>query len=210
MAGMGLRATHNLPEVFAAVDAWAADVLQVAAPEAINKTIQQAQVAGLSKVNDIYRIGPRTIEKYVTVRLASTGHVEAVLTAKGFGFPLFLFNPRQIRGKGGGVEVTIKGRTFFFPHAFFKTQRGKIIAMKSGHVGVFARGAYAGKGTVVTTGERIGRFAFGRQRLPIQELFTFGPAEALSNPAVVDAMNVRVSEQLPKNLLNQIKRFARG
>lgn len=197
---MGLGITHNLDEVLDKIDAWADSVVNVAGPRALNRLIDQAQVAGLRKVNDIYRIGPRTFEKYARVALATTGELKASIIVKGSGFPLYLFNPRQVRGKGGGVRVQLKGRSVFIPHAF-------IAKMRSGHVGVFARGAYGGKGKNVPTGESFGKFQFGKKRYSINELFTFSAPGAFSNPDVTDAMNDRVFEQYGAVMNNEI-RFA--
>ncbi|MEO8755029.1 MAG: phage tail protein [Casimicrobiaceae bacterium] len=197
---MSLRATSNVDQVFDKLDAWASSIIDVAMPRAANKLIDQAQTAGFRKVNDIYRIGPRTFEKYARVQLAKDGDATASITVKGAGFPLYLFNPRQVRGKGGGVRVTLKGRTFLIPHAF-------IAKMKSGHVGVFARGAYGGKGKIVSTGETFGKFHFGKKRFSINELFTFSAPGAFSNPEVTKAMNDRVEEQYGK-VINAEIRFA--
>lgn len=197
---MGLKASHNLDEVLDAVDAWAGAAVEVAGPRTLNKLLDQAQVAGLRKISSIYQVGPRTMERYLTTKLASSGSLSATLVAKGAGFPLYLFSPRQVRGKKGGTRVRVKGRTFLIPHAF-------IARMRSGHVGVFARGAYGGKGKQDFTGERFGRFHFGKRRYSINELFTFGPPEALRNPEVTGAMNDRVEEQFGKVFEQEI-RFA--
>lgn len=208
MAGMGLRATHNLPEVLGAIDAWAEAILQVAAPRALNKVTDQAETAGLRKVASIYGIGPRTMEKYATVQYAKQGNLEAVISVKGTGFPLYLFNPRVVRGPsgrrgrrvGGGIAFTFKGRTIFVAHAF-------IARMKSGHIGVFARGGFSGKAKNDPTGETFGHFYFGKNRYSINELFTQSAPGAFSNPDVTQAMNDRAEQQLPIVLAQEI-RFA--
>lgn len=200
---MALRILTNVDEVFDKLDGWAGMVQGLALPRAANKLIDQAQTAGFRKVNDIYRIGPRTFEKYARVALASNGNPTASITVKGAGFPLYLFNPRQVRGKGGGVRVTLKGRTFLIPHAF-------IARMKSGHVGIFARGAYGGKGKQSFTGEAFGRFQFGKRRYSINELFTFSAPGAFSHPEVTQAMNDRVEEQYGKVINAEIRFASRG
>lgn len=190
-----IRATTNVDEVIAKLDDWTATVVQVATTRAVNALIRQARTAGLRRINDIYRIGPRTFEKYATVSLADQGRFEASISVKGKGLPLYLFQPRTVgkpgrRGrKGGGVSVNLKGRRFLIPHAF-------IARMRTGHVGVFARGAYGGKSDKFEgTGEKFGRFQFGRNRLSINELFTFSAPGAFSNPDVTEAMEDRVNEQ---------------
>lgn len=197
---MRISARANLPEVFAALDTWVADVTKVAAPRALNKLRDQAETAGLRKLASIYGIGPRTMEKYISTTIAKPGDSQCSIISRGRGFPLMLFNPRVVRGKGGGVSVQVKsGKRFLIPHAFIAT-------MKSGHQGVFARGSYGGKGDVVKAGT-FGRFVFGKRRVPISELFTLTPAGAFSNPDVTAAMTDRVAAQLPIVLAQEI-RFA--
>lgn len=209
-AGVRLKASSNIDECFAQIDGWVSDVANVAMPRAVNKLMDQAEVAGERKIAQVYRISSRDVRNYVAIKYARNGEPEAVLTVKGAAFPLSLFKPRQIKGRltrrkggfrqGGGVQVQVKGRTILIDHAFLAT-------MKSGHRGVFARGAYGGKGKIVATGQRFGRFQFGKKRFSINELFTFGAPEAFRNPEVVDAMNDRVEEQAPKVIAQEV-RFA--
>jgi len=198
--GLQVIATSNKADVLARLDAFAVDVVRVASTRTVNKLADQAQTVGVRTMSRIYGLPVRTLGKYVNVRLAPSGQFVATIEAKGAGFPLYLFNPKQVRGKGGGVRVTLKGRTFLIPHAFIKQTR-------SGHVGIFARGSYGGKGRNVSTGERFGRFQFGRRRFSINELYTFGAPGAFSNPEVTDAMNERVAEQGDKVFAQEI-RFA--
>lgn len=167
-------------------------------PRAINTLRDQAQVAGLRVVSDEYDVGPRTMEKYVSVTFATPGELEATINVKGRGFPFEVFNPRQTRA---GVTVTIKGKRVLVPHAFMVERFGS-------HV--FARGGYGGKGGVLPTGEAFGRFTFGKRRLPIHELFTFGPVEAFSNPDVTTAMQDRIDEQASAVIAREIKAVVRG
>lgn len=193
---MRLAVRSNIDQVFGELDRYVDQVETVAVPRALNKLGQQAQTAGFRKVSEIYGIGPRTMEKYATLKFATAQSLEVELTVRGKGFPIYTFSPRQTRG---GVSVLIKGRRFIIPHTF-------IARMPSGHVGVFARGAYGGKSTkrIVLTGEEFGRFAFARRRLPINELYTMSPPDAASNPDVTDAMDERVQEQAAKVLQQEI------
>jgi hypothetical protein len=191
----------NPDQAFTALDQFAARVQAIAVPRALNKLADQAQTAGLRAVNSIYKIGPRTMEKYVATTYAFPNKLEATLTAKGAGFPLYVFDPRQTRT---GVSVSLKGRRVIIPHAFIAT-------MPNGHVGVFARGAYGGKSNkrqLKATGAGFGRFTFGRGRLPINELYTLSPPDAFGNSDVTKAMDDRVEEQAAKVLQQEI-RFVR-
>lgn len=200
---MGVRASlrTNADKVFADLDAYAQAIHEVAAPRAANKLAEQAQTAGLREINRVYSIGPRVMERYVTTKLAGNGVFKATLTAIGRGFPVYVFKARQTKA---GVTAQIKGRRVLFKHAF-------IAQMPNGHVGVFARGGYGGKGSGFRgTGEAQGRFKFGRGRLPIQELYTLSPPDAFGNPDVVQAMQDRVQEQAPKVLSQEIRFATRG
>lgn len=172
----------------------------------VNRLTEQAQVAGLREISRTYGVGPRSFERYVTTRLAREDEAEASISAKGIGLPVYLFEPRPT---SKGVSVRIKGRRFVIPHSF-------VARMTSGRIGVFARGVYGGRGAGGRlTGETFGRFAYirgsrkvsgtrrdgkgaKRSGLPINELYTFAPADALANQAVVAAMSDRVAEQLDK------------
>lgn len=200
-ARLRLKVRTNLDEVLGDLDRYVQTISAKAVPRALNKLADQARTAGLRAVNDEYQIGPRAFEKYVVAKLASTLDLEASLTVKGLGLPLHLFDPRQTKA---GVSVRIKRRRVIIPHAF-------LARMKSGRVGVFARGAYGGKsGKLKPSGKRFGRFLFGRGRLPINELFTFGPAEAFGSEKVSEAMAKRIEEQQSKVLAQEIRAAAQG
>lgn len=178
-----------------------------------NKLIERAKTSGLREIDRIYGIGPRAFEKYVEVRLATEGEFEVSIRVTGKQLPLYHFDPRPTKK---GVSVKIKGRRVLIPHAF-------MARMRSGHVGVFARGAYGGKGVrgERLSGEAFGRFKFARgsQRvrglrpkgkgsrrsgLPVNELYTFTPSEALTNEQVEDAMFKRVQDDLPKVMRQEL------
>lgn len=198
---MGLRARTNEDQVFADMDAFVARAQSIAMPRAINKLADQAQVAGFRAINDIYKIGPRTMEKYARIELAGPNKLEATINVKGAGFPLYAFQPRQTRQ---GVSVLIKGKRVLILHAFIAT-------LPNGHTGVFARGAYGGKSrhNIAATGHGSSGFVFGRGRLPINELYTLSPPDAFGNPEVTQAMNDRVEEQAAKVIAQEI-RFIRS
>lgn len=208
---MGLAVRHNLDECFGQLEQAFDDVSSIAMPRALNALRDQAQTAGLRKLADIYDIGPRTMDQYVSVTFATSTDLEAMISVKGRGFPLAVFKPTQT---ALGVAVTIKGKRVVIPHTF-------IAKTASGHVGVFARGAYGGNGFGATT-DSFGRFRFGRghrvkrnnkwgsTELPISELYSFGPVEAFSNNEVTTAMQDRVDEQAAAVISKNIKSAVRG
>jgi hypothetical protein len=192
-----LAVRSNQAQFEADLDEWGAAV-QVAVPRALAKLADQAETAGTRKAAEVYSMPVRTIANYWTVQPPTTAdEFEASVNAKGAGFPLSAFSPRQTQK---GVSVSVKGRRFLIPHAFIAT-------MGSGHQGVFARGRYGGGGALVRTGESFGRFDFGKARLPINELYTFAPPDTLDNEEVRAAMEDRVQEQTPKVIAQEL-RFA--
>jgi hypothetical protein len=206
---VGLKLSHNGPEVVDAVQEWAQAIVEVAAPRAANALRDQAKTVGLREIARIYGIPVRRFEKYVEIGVAIRGDPTAYMRVKGRGLPLMLFKPRVIRGRGGGVQFTVKGRTHFIPTAFIA--RIKNASPRDPEAqekkGVFARGAYGGKGKQEYTGRRFGKFQFGRRRLVINELFTFSRADAFANDDVQRVMEDRLKEQTSKVLSAQI-RFA--
>lgn len=216
MTGIGARLRTNEAEVFRDIDRFVDQAQRVAVPRALKRLADMAETEGLRKISEIYGLGPRKFRAggYLSRKIATATELAETITVKGKGLPLydFIVGPK-LPGKGNrrAVRVRVKGRTITLPHAFIAT-------MPSGHVGVFARGAYGGRGVLVAT-SALGRFTFGRGRrkrradrqwteLPINELFTFGPAEAFSNPIVRDAMRARVDDAMPGVMLQQF-RFAR-
>lgn len=189
---MKLRAKHNLDEVFGQLDD-VADQIMVATVRTVNKLADQAQTAGFRKIADVYKIGPRTMDQYARTKLAGIEDLEATITVKGRGFPMSVFQPLRT---GKGISVLIKGKRVLIPHAFFIPRAG---------ARVFARGGYGGKGARKPTGESFGPFQFNRSRLPINQLFTFAPPDAFSNPDVVETMNDRVEAQAKAVLTHEIK-----
>lgn len=192
---MQLAVTTNIDQVFAQMDRFVEQAQAVAVPRALNKLRDQAQTAGLRRISEIYRIGPRKMEKYLSVKVAAGREFEASIIVRGAGFPLYEFSPRQTRA---GVSVLVKGRRVVVPHAF-------IGSMPSGHIGVFARGSYGSRSRkFVATGQSFGRFRFSKTRLSINELYTMSPAATFSNGEVTDAMHDRMRAQAASVLAREI------
>ena len=195
---MRMTSRDNLAQVMQDIDQFARSITAVAAPRALNVLRDQAQTAGLREIARVYEIGPRTMEKYVTVKPATGADLQAEIAVKGAGFPMRIFKPVRT---DKGVRVTIKGRTFVVPHSF-------VIAKFGGHV--YARGSYGGKYGGQASGESFGRFLFNRSRLPISKLLSFAPPDTLNNRSVQDAMDAKVEEQAGKTLAREIAAARRG
>ena len=210
-AAMRLTAKTDVTQPERDLDSFIDRVRRVAVPRALNELAPAAQTAGFRKINAIYQIGPSVMAGYATIKLADAGDFEASINVRGKGFPLSVFAPLQTKA---GVTVRVKGKRVLIPGAFLAT-------MANGHRGVFARGAYGGKGVRVPSGKSFGRFRFGyskritkprtaRTELSINELYTFAPPDAFDNEQVVEAMNDRVAELAPAQLRRQIAAVRRG
>lgn len=213
MAGAALRLRTNKDEVFRDLDAFVAEAKTRAGARTLNVLEGQAQVAGFRVISDRYGIGPRVLEKYATTRLATPANLEATISVKGRGFPLAEFRPIPTPA---GVSAFVKGRRHLYPGTFMAT-------MPNGHRGVFARGAYGGKGaTAIRETGRIGNFVLGRGKrvrkankwgvteLPVNELYSSSPADMFADQDVVDAMLDRVEEQAPIVMRREIAAIKRG
>lgn len=193
---MRITTKSNSDEVLGKIDQFAELVSTIVAARAANKLSDQAQTAGFRKVNELYDVGPRKMEKYASARIATPSTPSSAIIVKGKGFPLSAFRPRQT---SQGVSVSIKGRRALIRHAFIAT-------MPSGHTGVFARGKYGARFQFGVGTRHVKRHGKSTE-LPIAELFSFAPADAFSNPDVIAAMDARVTEQGPKVFAQEL-RFA--
>lgn len=221
--GIALRTKTNLEDVLRQLDGWASDVAGVAMTVAINKLGEQAKVAGLRAIRKRYGLTIAEISPYFDFVEAARKPLAYTIVAKGKGFPLSLFKPRIVKGRGGGVSVVLVGRRVLIPHAFiFGGQvfaRGTYNASASGS-GTTGRRAgkrrkagireRTGRSAFEATGERLGRFAFGRHRFPITLLRTTTPPSVLTNEEIVEVMSARIAEQAPTVLRNALKFAARG
>jgi hypothetical protein len=198
---MRLKITDNLAKVEADLDAWAAGIKDAAVPRALNTLRDQAKTAGFRQVAQVYQISAKTLDGYTTLKAANAGDPQAAIVVKGKGFPLSVFKPIKVAGRGGGVSVLIKGKRILIPHAFMIPKAGQ-------HV--FARGSYGGKYGGSPTGQAFGRYTFTKQRLPIGELYSFAPPDCLSNASVREAMDDRVTQQAADVLARSISAARRG
>ena len=208
--------TTNIEEVFKAFEAFEASIYRRVAPRSANRLIRMADVAGRRKISELYKISSRKIagDRFMEIRDATESELRAIVQSVGAGLPLILFNPRpgQVAKKGRkpgtGVTVTIMGRNVFIPHAFI--QKMPTGSNQAGKLHVMARGSYGGKGLGRASGKVFGRFVFGIDRLPINVLYTFGMAETLANPQVIDAMIDRVEEATPSVIKRELAAAGRG
>lgn len=192
---MRLKATVDTRRGDAQLDALQRRIVEVAIPRALRTLAEQAQTAGFREVNALYRVSPRTMEGYATLIVEEAA---AEIRVKGKGFPLSLFNPVQTRL---GVVVTLKGKRTLLEHTFMPA--------RFGGRRVFGRGRY-GRTFQFERGRRSKRSDGQWTELPINQLYTFGPADAFGNRSVTRAMDERIDEQAPKVLARELAAVKRG
>ena len=205
-----VKVTTNADEVLAALAEKIASITKVAVPRALNRLLDQAQVAGVRVATEKFDVTRANMFKYGRFKYsrANSGDPSAELLITGASFPLWIFPHRQTRT---GVQVTLHKKPFLFPHAFQIKSRGRK---------VYARGSYSATGSTeafdgregalfVPTGEAFWRFKFGRHRFPLSIVRTMSPPGVFAHEDINEAMLARVEEQAAKVMAQEI-RYARS
>lgn len=165
-----------------------------AAARALNRVAAQARTEVSRKVKESHGYSSRTVLRHILVGRATPTSLEAVLHVSGGPWPLYALSPSprtRPRRRSKGVTVTIKGRRVKFRSAF-------VARMKSGHIGVFARGKY-------TRGQP--GFAFGGKRLPINELFGPPAPHIVQSKVVLAAIEASIRDNLERRIEYEIGRL---
>ena len=162
-------------------------VIPTATLRALNKAGAQAKTQATREIRDRYHISSRVVGRQIVLSRANKFSLTAIVKPSGRKLPVMAF---QARKTPAGVRIQIKrGSPKVIAHAF-------ITRLKSGHVGVFARGRYSGRS-----------FVYQKPRYPITELFTVGVPQAFGNRVVIEALQRKVREKFPGILQHEI-RFA--
>lgn len=171
------------------------DIKEKALSSALNKTATQARTAAARRVKAIYQVSTRAVRNSIRIQRSNYRTLTATLIVDGKPFPVMAFSAKQNKS---GVSFRLKGRRVMIPHAFIAT-------MSSGHKGVFARGGYPKSVGVINTGETWGgKFKFGVNRTPINELKTISVPYAFLNNSVQTELRYQISEIFPKIFWHEI------
>lgn len=172
------------------------DIKEKALSSALNKTATRARTAAARSVKSIYQLSTRAFRNSVQIQRSNYRTLTATLIVDGKPFPVMAFGAKQNKS---GVSFRLKGRRLTIPHAFIAT-------MSSGHKGVFARGGYPKAAGIINTGETWGgKFRFGVNRRPINELKTFSVPYAFLNNSVQTELRYQISEIFPKIFWHEIE-----
>lgn len=173
----------------------------------LSRTATTARKQAIVSMREEYKLNlsQKEMKKFVQLKVGKGANLEATISVKGKPLPLYAFDPsvyggpsgwpKRGRHKEGGVRVKVKGKKIEVPHAF-------IAKMKSGHVGVFARGGWS---SVAGGTKRFGNFTYSNKRLPIQELKTFSYPQAFVHKAVSTEVMKVIHIKFPKELEHQIE-----
>lgn len=171
-------------------------VIDAAIVSALNHTIRKGKTAAGREIRKVYKIKSRDLNKQLSIKRAYKQNKQAAIIALGRPIGVISFGARKRRD---GVSVNIMGKRKVIKSAF-------IAKMKSGHVGVFARGHYP----------KAGNFRFRKTRLkkkgndnPIQEIKTFKVPTAIANDAVLKHVTRKLEQDFPKRLIHEINRRRR-
>jgi hypothetical protein len=189
MAGINLSIQSNVGDIRSQLAKFSRQVIQQAAPRAINKTMMQARTQAVKEVRSAgYNIKASTVRKTFKLQRSTKSCLTAVLTSSGKPIALIDYGAKQTKS---GVSVVVKNGRKVLRHAF-------LAKMRSGHVGVFQR---TGKGhrTVMRNGVRT------RTGLPVGELFGPSVPTALSNQAVQEAVRKLIASKFPLILEHELQ-----
>ena len=168
-------------------DQLSADKVALGTARAINHTIAKGKTAASKEIRSVYNIKASYVGKAISITKSSRTTLEGTINISGSPMPIMAFSPRQTQK---GVAVTIKkGNRKLINRAFIRR-------MKSGHIGVYARGEYDSNS-----------FAFRKKRikkvgadLPIEELKTTSIPAAFTTQTIITAVATKLETDLGKRL----------
>ena len=171
-------------------DQLSADKVALGTARAINHTIAKGKTAASKEIRSVYNIKASYVGKAISITKSSRNTLEGTINISGSPMPIMAFSPRQTQK---GVAVTIKkGSRKLINRAFIRR-------MKSGHIGVYARGEYDNNS-----------FAFRKKRikkvgadLPIEELKTASIPSAFTTQTVITAVANKLENDLGNRLQHE-------
>jgi hypothetical protein len=171
---------------------------------ALNKTLTGVRTDASSAIREVITASKSAVDGTFRIQKASENRVEAWISSTGKRLPLSAYSVRQTK-KGVSVHVKRVNPRKVIPGTFIAT-------MKSGHTGVFERGAR--KPMMATwhgqTGQQPKRpnMNYGRlpkkYRLPIQELFGLRVPDVMVYEPTMTTILKQANERLHKNLMHEM------
>lgn len=163
---------------------------------AINHTIAKGKTSASREIRSVYNIKASEVGKAIRIEKSTRTSLTGKIIVSGSPIPIIAFSPRQTKT---GVTVTIlKGKRKAIKRAFIQR-------MKSGHVGVYARGRYGNNEFKFRT-KRINKRG---QDLPIEELMTTSVPKAFATDKVIGAVGKQLEKDLDTRLLHELTNLIR-
>jgi hypothetical protein len=178
--------------------------IEKAATRSINRAIDAGRTAGSRELRKVYNIKARDVSDAISITKSYEGNMVGKLNVSGKPIPVKVFSARQTKA---GVMVRIKkGRGKLIRSAFLAT-------MASGHVGVFARGKYAGgqfQWRKQSSKNRRAMSATGKKNwgdLTINELTTISLPRSFGQEPVVKAVAMRMEQVFNDRMKHEVDRM---
>lgn len=177
--------------------------IRQATSRAVNHTIKKARTAASRESRTIYKIKASDLKAQMKLKSSSPQTLTAALSANRRPLPVFKFrpSPRVVSSPRPkrGVSVNVMGRRK-------NIQQGFIARMKSGHIGVFAKGGYSGKGSFKFRKSRTKQFG---NDTPISEIQTTSTWSAITNEKVLAHLAVKMQTDYPDRLAHELLRLSK-
>ncbi|MCP4021574.1 MAG: hypothetical protein GY729_07015 [Desulfobacteraceae bacterium] len=148
---------------------------------AIDRAVKGVRTDAVKAVKKEYNVKPSLIRKSFRID-KSGGILEATAIASGSKIPLIDFGARPKKPEGrkpkAGVSVKVKNTRKILKHSFIARMK------KSGHVGLFQRR--------------------GKDRLPIDEKFSYAIAQMLDKPEIAKEIELNAQQRFSRSLNHEI------
>jgi hypothetical protein len=165
----------------------------LAVARAINHTIAKAKTGASRDIRGEYKVKAKDLSGKLAISKATRVSQTGMIRVSAKPLPIVSFGARQTRK---GVSVKITGKRKVIKSAFIAT-------MKSGHKGVFVRGAY--KGTELSY--RTKRINKKGPDLPIEEVHTASPYSMMIHERVQQQTADKINTSFPARLLHELQRM---
>jgi hypothetical protein len=204
-----LEFSCKLEGIEAALKKFDPDMVMKAAEKALNDASSQALTETSRIIREEYNIKLKDVRKYLRLQRASFRSLEAIITGKGKGIPLYAFSARQEgviankkgfrytrkanRGQGRfryGGAVTVQVKTSGGRKPVSATPPAFVARFKSGHLGVYQRA--------------------GSARLPLKPLYGPGIALLFGTKRIQAAATRKINEVFSPRFSYWLTRYQSG
>ena len=175
---LNISVQSDLSRTVLALQVRSQGLIDAAAVRALNRAATTVRAEAGRRIRERYNLRVSVIKDDLRLVRARRGSLESQVIARGAPIPLIEFGARQSRRAGLTVQVRRdRGRK--------RVRNAFIATMKSGH-----RGAYARR---------------GRERLPIDELYSIGVPSMFSQREILRALRGVATQRFATELARELK-----